>query len=125
MADIAVIDASKSIPANVRQFLQHFDAIFQVTEAAAFIVTPGDRDLPDGVAALERDEQDFRVETPPLDPLQLEDRIGGITAKCLEAALSVRKWQPHDQTGDRVEASSEHLTVPGLVFCLASSVQPS
>ena len=65
------------VPANDRQFLQHLQAVAQVADAGARVVGPAHGTSCDLVAALEGDEEDFGIEAPAFDGLQLKDGLRG------------------------------------------------
>ena len=100
-------------------------AVFEVADAGALVVGPTDGDFVDAVAALAGDEENFGIEAPALDGLQLEDGLRGGAGEGLEAALRVSVGQAHDGAGDAVEAAAEKLPVKRLADGLAGALEPA
>src|SRR5271168_943107 len=81
------VDTGQRIPADEDKLFEHFQAISQVADAGAFVVSPGDGHFANGISALDGDEENFRVEAPALDALQLKDGLRRLAGEGLEAAL--------------------------------------
>lgn len=64
--DWLAIDPGEGIPAYKEEFLEHLQAVFEIADAGALVMTPRDGDLAHNKAALERYEENFRIETPAL-----------------------------------------------------------
>jgi hypothetical protein len=62
-----VVAAADGVGADLAHLLEHLHAVFEVADAAALVVAPGDGDFDDGVFELAGDEQDLGVEAPALD----------------------------------------------------------
>src|SRR5580692_6896090 len=122
---LLVVAAEEGVPADDGDVLQHAGAVFQVADAGALVVGPTHGDFVDAVAALAGDEENFRIEAPALDGLQLEDSLRGGAGEGFEAALRVGVGQTHDEAGDAVEAAAEELAVEGLADGLAGALEPA
>ena len=125
VAYFAVVDADQRVPADVEEFFEHLDAVAKVADAGALVVAPGDGDFFNVVAAAQGDEEDFGVEAPALDALQLEDGLRGGAAEGFEAALGVGEGEAHDHARDEVEAAAEELAVERLMDGLAADFEPA
>ena len=77
------------------------------TRVTAIIVAPGHGHLRNAVAQFPGDEQQLGIETPTFDGLQPENHLRSFSLECLEATLSIFKWQPHYGTSYTVEASAK------------------
>ncbi len=88
-------------------------------------MSPTDGDFVDAVAALAGDEENFRIEAPALDGLQLEDGLRGGAGEGLEAALRVSVGKAHDGAGDAVETAAEKLPIERLANGLAGALEPA
>src|SRR5882724_8814222 len=91
--DAFAVYADKGVPANVYDLLEHLDTVSQVADAGALVVSPCDRHLAHGVAAFQRYEEQFRIEAPTLDALQLEDGLRRAALEGFEAALRIGEGQ--------------------------------
>jgi len=120
-----VVAAADGVGADLAHLLEHLGAVFEVADAAALIVAPGDGDFDDGVFELAGDEEDFGIEAPALDGLEAENRLCSVAAEGLEAALRVLEGQAHDLAGNPVEAAAEEAAVERLVDGLLLLVEPA
>ena len=120
-----VVAAAEGVPADLGHLLEHLQAVFEVADAAALVVAPGDGDFDDLVAEAAGDEEKLGVETPALDGLKAEDDLGGFAFEGLEAALGVFVREAHDLARDPVEAAAEEAAVERLVDGLALLVEPA
>jgi len=96
-----------------------------VAHAGAGIVCPAYGYFNHAETTLEGDEEDFGVEPPALDGLELKDCLGGMAGESLEAALRIGKRKPHDGAGDAVEAAAKKLAIEGLAMGLAAALKPA
>jgi len=101
------------------------EAVAKVADAGAGVVGPADGDFLDVIAALEGDEENFRIESPAFDGLELEDGLGGGAGEGFESALSVGEGQAHNEAREGVETSAEDLAVEGLAMGLAAGGEPA
>ena len=120
-----VVTAAEGVGADFGHLFEHLHAVFEVADAGALVVAPGDGDFDDGVFELAGDEEDFGIEAPALDGLEAENRLRSFAAKGLEATLRVLEGKAHDLAGDPVETAAEEAAVERLVGRLLLLVEPA
>ena len=123
--DLLAVFSAEGVPPDDGDLLQHFHAVFEVAHAGARVVAPAYGDFHHFEAGFERDEEDFGIEAPALDGLELEDGLSGVAGEGFKAALRVGKVEAHDATGDGIEAAAEELPIERLAMGLSAFFKPS
>src|SRR5579883_157125 len=119
------VDAGKSIPAHKKEFLKHFQAIFQVADARTLIMSPGNGYLANGIAALNGNKKYLRIKPPAFNPLQLKNSLRNLPRECLKAALRIGKRQRHDHARDEIKTAPEEAPIERLPQCLPLHLKPA
>src|SRR5580658_1069128 len=123
--DLAAVAAQQRVPADNCNVLEHALTVFQVAHSTALVVRPAHGNLIDAEAPLETYEQNLWIETPPLDGLELKDRLRSFARKGLETALCIGETQTHDHARHRVKAAPKNLAVQRLADGLARALEPA
>src|SRR5262249_46643979 len=107
---LLIVFANQIIPPDGRDFHQRLDRRGYRVQLRAFDVIPANRSLKQTPALLLGDEEYFRIETEPVNPLQAEDRSSGLSSKRFEPALSIFESQAGEYELDQVGPPTDVLT---------------
>src|ERR1700748_1179778 len=88
------ISSGQRVPPDDRKFLQHLQAVPQITHSGALVVCPAYRHLDHTKSPLDGNKQNFGVESPALDGLKLEHCLRRRPRKSLESTLRIGERQP-------------------------------
>src|SRR5262245_18669361 len=113
--NLLIVFAAEIIPPDSRDFHQRLDRRGYRVQLRAFDVVPTHRSLQQTPALLLGDEEYFRIETEPVNPLQSENRLRRLSSKGLEAALRVFESQSGECELDQITDAPYGLTEKRLM----------
>src|SRR5581483_750416 len=90
---LAAVFSCQGVPADFERLAQHAYSIAYRAEPRAGTMRPLHRNFGRDEAQTFGEEEQFRVESPPLNPLQRENRRGSTAGECFESALRVFEAQ--------------------------------
>src|SRR5215475_3960674 len=112
---LLIVFANEIIPPDGRDFHQRIYISRHRIQLRTFDVIPKDGSFQQPPALLLGDEEYFRIETEPVNPLQSEDRLRGVPSKGFEPALRVFESQSGERELDQIGASTERFTKTRLM----------
>ena len=121
----ASVFSSQRVPANFQHFQKHLGSVAERIDARAFAMSPCHRDFHCFELELFRQIQQFRIEAPPFNVLQWENRLGGRAGKGFKTALRILETQAQYHSQQQVENPSEELSVKRLALGLQITLQPA
>src|SRR5690348_6303922 len=121
----AVVLSGQVVPADSQHLLEHARAINEGVDAGVSAVSPCDRDFRYLEAEFAGEEKNLGIESPALDLLPRENRLGRRAFERLESALRVGELKSQCDSQKQVEDASEELTVQRLALSLQLGAQPA
>jgi hypothetical protein len=93
--DRPVVFSQQRVPSNDGYLLEHMYAVAQVTHPGSFIVSPGYGNFLHTEVPFAGDEEDFWIEAPPLDGLELKYSLSRLPSERFKATLGIVEFQAH------------------------------
>src|SRR5882672_26639 len=120
---LLIVFATEIIPPDDRDFHQRLDIRGHRVQLRAFDVVPKDGSFQQPPALLLGDEEYFRIETEPVNPLQPEDRLRGLSSERFEPALCVFEPQAGERELNQIAGPPEDFTKTRLTRSDQTSIE--